>query len=147
MESSDEDDDQKSDETHDSDPESDEYDERNVDDPEAADAEILTDNWAVDVVDTDTAITCHDQTVIANALDKCRRLVKLINKSSILSAFIQRLKIENKVNRALAIDCKSRWSSTHRLISSVLTHKQIITRLFAEKYELDLPRKRLDKSV
>ena len=147
MESSDENDDQKSDETHDSDPENDEYDERSSDDPEAADAEILTDNWAVDVVDTDTAITCHDQTVIANALDKCRRLVKLINKSSILSAFIQRLNIENKVNRALAIDCKSRWSSTYRLISSVLTHKQIITRLFAEKHELDLPRKRLDKSV
>ena len=118
MESSDEDDDQKSDETHDSDSESDEYDERSVDDPEAADAEILTDNWAVDVVDTDTAIMCHDQTVISNALDKCRRLVKLINKSSILSAFVQRLKIENKVSRSLAIDCKSRWSSTHRLISS-----------------------------
>ena len=107
MESSDEDDDQPSDGTHDSDHESDEqdeYDESSVGGPEAADAEILPDNWTVDVVNTDAAITCHAQTVITNALDKCRWLVKLINKSSILSAFIQRLKIENKVNRALAVD-------------------------------------------
>ena len=122
MESSNEDDDQPSDEMHDSDHESDEqdeYHESSVGGPEAADAEILTDNWTVDVVDADATITCYDQTVIANILDTCRWSVKLINKSSILSTSIQRLKIENKVNWALAIDCKFRWSSTHRLISSV----------------------------
>ena len=90
---------------------SNEADESSVDGPEAANAEVLTDNWNVDVVDTDTAITCHDQTVIANALDKCPRLVKLINKASMLSSFIQRLKIANKVNRSLAIDCKFQYSS------------------------------------
>ena len=93
--------------------EADEYDEGSVGSPEAADAEILTDNCIVVVVDNDTVVTCHAQTVIANALDKCRRLVKLINKSSILSGFIQRLKIENKVNRSLTIDYKSQWSSTY----------------------------------
>ncbi|CAF1570309.1 unnamed protein product, partial [Rotaria sordida] len=82
---------------------------------------------------------------VSQAIQKCRGFIKTINKSSILSNFINSQKEKDKLTNSLIIDCKSRWSSTHRLILSILSHKSIIGRLFAEKYQLNLTRKQHEK--
>ena len=104
-------------------------------------SEVIIDNWEEGVVEDVSSISCLEQYTTSQALEKCRGLVKTINKSSILSNFFDHQKIELSLTNSLMIDCKSRWSSSHRLIQAVLMHKSIINRLYAEKYDLNLSKK------
>ncbi|CAF1498789.1 unnamed protein product [Adineta ricciae] len=113
-------------------------------DPNAT-PDAVHDNWEEGVVVDRSSIACIEQYTISQAIQKCRGLVKTINKSSILSSFVSYYKTKTNVKNSLIIDCKSRWSSTHRLIQSILLHKQIIGRQYAEKYDLNLTNKQLTK--
>ncbi|CAF3226221.1 unnamed protein product, partial [Rotaria socialis] len=108
-------------------------------------SDVVNDNWEEGVLEDLTSITCIEQYTINQAIKKCRDFVKAVSKSSILSNFINKEKGKDKLSNSLMIDCKSRWSSTHRLVQSILFHKSIIGRLYAEKYELNLTRKQLIK--
>ncbi|CAF3328630.1 unnamed protein product [Rotaria socialis] len=108
-------------------------------------SDVVNDNWKEGVLEDLTSITCIEQYTINQAIKKCRDFVKAVSKSSILSNFINKEKGKDKLSNSLMIDCKSRWSSTHRLVQSILFHKSIIGRLYAEKYELNLTRKQLIK--
>ncbi|CAF4375234.1 unnamed protein product, partial [Rotaria magnacalcarata] len=108
-------------------------------------SDVVNDNWEEGVLEDLTSITCIEQYTISQAVQKCRDFVKAVSKSSILSNFINKEKSKDKLTNSLMIDCKSRWSSTHRLVTSILSHKSIIGRLYAGKYELNLTRKQLTK--
>ncbi|CAF2018070.1 unnamed protein product, partial [Rotaria magnacalcarata] len=108
-------------------------------------SDVVNYNWEEDVIEDQTSISCIEQYTINQAIQKCRGFVKTVNKSSILSNFVNKEKNKDKLNNSLMIDCKSRWNSTHRLVQSILFHKSIIGRLYAEKYELYFTRKQLTK--
>ena len=108
-------------------------------------SDLTNDNWEEGVVEDTPSITCVEQYTINQAIQKCRGFVNTINKSSVLSNFINNQKTKDKLQCTLLIDYKSRWSSSHRLIQSMLLHKSIIGRLYAEKYVLQLTRKQHKK--
>ncbi|CAF1489878.1 unnamed protein product [Adineta steineri] len=105
----------------------------------------VNDNWEEDVVEDYTSIISNEQYYLNKAIQKCRGLIKTIKKSSILSNFINNEKDKINLKNSLILDCKSRWSSTHCLIQSILCYKSIIGQLFAKKYELNLTAKQRAK--
>lgn len=108
-------------------------------------SDMRNDNWEEGVKEDVGSITCTEQFTVSEAVHKCRNFVGIINKSSILSNFINNEKVKDGLTNSMILDCKSRWSSTHRMIQSIVDHKSIIGRLFANKYELNLPRKQRTK--
>ena len=104
------------------------------------------DNWSQDVSRSDTDIGTAEQETISSTIAKCRRLIKTISKSSVLTNFVDRLKIDMKLSRSLALHCPTRWNSTHRLVKSMLINKSLLTRLFVEhKHSLTLTTKQHQK--
>lgn len=95
-------------------------------------------SWEQGVVESDNSVVYAEQLTINQAITKCRCLVKMVGKSSILSMFFAHYKEKLKIKSSMMIDCRSRWNSTFRLIRTVLLHKPIINRLYAEKYGLNL---------
>lgn len=95
-------------------------------------------NWEEGVVESANSAVYAEQLTINQAIIKCRCLVKMVGKSSILSMFFAHYKEQLKIKSSMMIDCRSRWNSTFRLVRTVLLHKPIITRLYAEKYGLNL---------
>src|ERR1700722_3792667 len=67
------------------------------------------DAWTEDIVITEDSIDCIEQNIISMCMDKCRNLVKMISKSTILNEYVSRLKQEYQVTQNLAIDCRTRW--------------------------------------
>ncbi|CAF1422954.1 unnamed protein product [Adineta ricciae] len=108
----------------------------------------LVDNWSQDVVVEFDPSTCvAEQTSIGLLMKKCRTFVKLVNKSSILKGYVDKLKKEFKVKRSLQMDCKSRWSSTHYLLQTMTTYKKLINRLYSEKHDIGLNDKQVKKLI
>ena len=104
------------------------------------DSEVdAVDNWSQEVsVYLDPSDCEADQRLIGDLLKKCRSLVKLVNKSSVLKSHINKSKHEFNVRRSLQLDCKSRWNSTHRLIETILIYKKVINKLNSEKHDIGL---------
>jgi hypothetical protein len=91
-------------------------------------SDVINENWEEGIVEDMASICYNEQYVVNQAIQKCREFVKTVSKSSILSSFINNEKTKDNINNSLLIDCKSRWSATHRLIQSILLHKPIICR-------------------
>jgi hypothetical protein len=102
-------------------------------------------NWEEGVIEDISSISCLEQCTVNKAIKKCRSLVKMVRKSSILSAFFNHHKIQLKIEVSLMGDCRSRWNSTFRLIKAMILYKPIINRLYAERYHLDLTKKQRTK--
>ena len=65
-------------------------------------------------------------------------MIKMINKSTNLTSYIDGLKEVHDVQRTLSIDCKSRWNSTAHMISGIFKHKALIGQLHLDKHGLPL---------
>ena len=50
-----------------------------------------------------------------------------------------------KIIRQLALDCVTRWNSTHYMLQTFLLHKRVFLSLFDQKRQLPIPKKRFDK--
>ena len=85
------------------------------------------------------------QRVISNIMTKCRSLIKMINKSSNLTTYMDQLKVVHKVRRGLSIDCKSRWDSTKFMMENLLLFKRLIVQLHSDKHDLSLNSKQKQK--
>ncbi len=106
----------------------------------------IIDNWSTDVDEDLDPLTGEEiQLQIGVLMKKCRSIVKLINKSSILMNYVVNLKQQLNISRSLQLDCKSRWNSTHRLIESMLIYKKIINKINSEKHDIGLNKKQTNK--
>lgn len=105
----------------------------------------VVDSWEEGIIDDISAFGNLEQLKVNKVVKKCRELVKMIGKSSILSMFIHQRKKKAKIKRSLLIDCRSRWNSTFRLIEAFLLYKPIVNQLYAERYVLDLTKKQLSR--
>lgn len=101
---------------------------------------MSTDFWE-DNVNTDPNLATNLQEVVGNILYKCRSTIKMINKSSNITSYIDQLKDIHNIDRCLSIDCKSRWNSTQYMIENLLKFKLLINQLHLEKHDLYLTNK------
>ena len=113
--------------------------------PNSLSSDII-DNWSMDVDEDVDPFTGEEiQLQIGVVMKKCRSIVKLINKSSILMNYVVNLKQQLNISRSLQLDCKNRWNSSHRLIESMLIYKRIINKINSEKHEIGLTKKQTSK--
>lgn len=105
---------------------------------------LSLDFWDKDVVTTFDSSSDFQQHV-ANLMSKCRSLVKMIKKSTCLTRYMDKLKMDYKIERSLSIDCKSRWNSTKFMIENLLIFKPLIVQLHADKHDLPLLSKQKQK--
>lgn len=106
----------------------------------------IGDNWSIDVIeeiDSTTGETIQED--IGVLMKKCRSIVKLINKSSILMNYVANLKLQLNINVSLQLDCKHRWSSTQYLVEVMILYKRIINKMNSEKYDIGLNKKQTNK--
>ena len=68
---------------------------------------LSNDLWENDVL-TDPDYSNDLQKSIGTVMNKCRSVVKMINKSANLTGYVDRLKVAHKVRHHLSIDCTSR---------------------------------------
>lgn len=99
-------------------------------------SELVFDNWSLDFdMDVNPA---EEQLLISSVLKKCRAISKVMKQSLILSDYFRKEKELAKCDKNIRTDCKSRWSSTHILISSFIILKNLIIQLFSNKKSLKL---------
>jgi hypothetical protein len=73
----------------------------------------VSNNWSIDVIEElDVYAGEMIQQDIGVLMKKCRSIVKLMNKSSILMNYVVDLKKQFNIGLSIQLDCKSRWSST-----------------------------------
>ncbi|CAF4089715.1 unnamed protein product [Rotaria sordida] len=115
----------------------------NVDSSEETEEERYwsSDLWSRDVI-TDLDLANDLQQHISTVLNKCRSLIKMVNKSTNLSRYIDKLKDISKIRRSLSIDCKSRWNSTKLMLENMLKLKSLIIQLHSDKHDLSLTTER-----
>ena len=86
----------------------------------------IVDNWSINVIEyLDSSTNDSLQQRVGDVIRKCRSIVKLINKSSILMNYVLILKKQFNIHHSLQLDCKSRWNSSYHLIEAMLTYKRI----------------------
>ncbi|CAF2972075.1 unnamed protein product, partial [Rotaria sp. Silwood2] len=105
---------------------------------------LSIDLWENDVI-TDSDFSNDLQRSISNIMNKCRSIIKMINKSSNLTSYIDKLKVIHKIPNSLSIDCISRWNSTKFMIGNMLKFKQLIIQLHSDKHDLPITSKRKQK--
>jgi hypothetical protein len=105
------------------------------------------DNWTEDVYELDDGDDkiIHDQDMIICLVKKCRGLVLMIKRSTIITLFFDTERKKLNIKRNLCYDVKSRWNSTYSMIDSFLFLREIIEKLFNHKHNLHLKPKELKK--
>ena len=106
--------------------------------------EEIEDNWASDVIHLDFNIA-YEQEIITNVIKKCRGLVSMVKRSTILTLYIDTLRKKSNVKRNLRNDIKSRWNSTYVMVDSFLVLREVIQNLFYFKHQLKITAKQTEK--
>ena len=96
-------------------------------------------------ITTDPDLSNDLQQTIHKIIKKCRTLIKMINKSSNLTSYVDKLKSVHKIRHGLSIDCKSRWNSTKFMVENSLRFKSLIIQLHTDKHDLSLNSKQGQK--
>ena len=104
----------------------------------------MDDGWAddVDTVDIDEP---HDISTIGELMRKCRSLVSMVKRSTLIRSFFEKESSRFGLRRMLSADVCTRWNSTLHMIESFITLKTVVCKLFDEKSEIGLPRKQSEK--
>ncbi|CAF3882952.1 unnamed protein product [Rotaria sp. Silwood1] len=110
---------------------------------DAVDDEIM-DNWTEGVNESDVNIV-YDQEIIICLMQKCRDLISMIKRSTIITLFFDNERKKKNINRNLCYDVKSRWNSTYCMIDSFLYLREVIDKLFNCKHQLHLRPKQVAK--
>ena len=97
----------------------------------------IVDNWSINVIEyLDSSTDDSLQQRVGDVIRKCRSILKLVNKSSILVNYVLILKKQFNIHRSLQLDCKSCWNSSYHLIEAMLMYKRIINKINSEKHEI-----------
>lgn len=100
---------------------------------------IISDDWCLNLYKSDDKNVVVKEK-IHGTITRCRQLVTMTKKSTILSNYMNQLRNELKVTRGLARDCPTRWNSTFYLIESCLASKNLVAKLFGDKNLLNIRR-------
>ncbi|CAF5008899.1 unnamed protein product, partial [Rotaria magnacalcarata] len=108
------------------------------------DDDEFMDDWTTDVIQSDCEII-REQNMILVVLKKCRGLISMIKRSTILTLYFdaQRKRFKKALN--LCYDVKSRWNSTYCMINSFIVLREIIENLFSNKHQLHITQQQVKK--
>ncbi|CAF4623818.1 unnamed protein product, partial [Rotaria magnacalcarata] len=108
------------------------------------DDDEFMDDWTTDVIQSDCEIVC-EQNMILVVLKKCRGLISMIKRSTILTLYFdaQRKRFKKALN--LCYDVKSRWNSTYCMVNSFIVLREIIENLFSNKHQLHITQQQVKK--
>ncbi|CAF1310165.1 unnamed protein product, partial [Didymodactylos carnosus] len=85
---------------------------------------------------TDTDL---DKVFIGQLMDKVRPFIKMVKKSSILTSYVDDEKLNYPhLKRSLRLDVKTRWNSSHRMLTTFIKFRPIITKLYTNKWSIPI---------
>lgn len=98
----------------------------------------IDDNWSLDLANNHGPNGVDERYKIHGTIIKCRNVVMMTKKSSVLGNYIDQLRNSLNVTRAFSLDCPTRWNSTFYLVESFLISKTLLAKLFGEKNLLNI---------
>ena len=104
----------------------------------------MDDGWADDVF-TSGAHGSHDIISISELMRKCRFLVSMIKRSSLIRSFFEKESSQLGIRRMLSADVCTSWNSTLHMIESFIALKLVVMKPFDEKSDIGLSRKQSEK--
>ena len=108
--------------------------------------DILTDYWKQDIeIDVNDPTLAKVQRLTSLLMIKCRKLICLIKKSSIIMMYIKEQRKLLKIKRDLMKDVCTRWNSSFLMIYAFVISRPIIERLFEHKHDLKIERSQIEK--
>jgi hypothetical protein len=106
--------------------------------------EEMVDNWTTDIVQSDFDIG-GEQDMILFVVKKCRGLVSMIKRSTIITLYFDTERKKSNIKRNLCNDVKSRWNSTYSMIDSFLVLLELVQKLFNYKHQLKIKPKQVKR--
>ncbi|CAF3885577.1 unnamed protein product [Rotaria sp. Silwood1] len=108
--------------------------------------EEILDRWSenVQVAPNDPSLT-NEQKLILFLMTKCRRLINMIRKSSVLTLHFNHQRKILKIKRNVLRDVCTRWNSTYFMIHSLIVVRPIIERLYNDKHNLNITNEQIEK--
>lgn len=106
---------------------------------EEFDCELINDGWDEDVLEDNLELS-YDVVSISQLMKKCRLLISLLKRSSLLKQHFERQCKQIQIHSGLNLDVRTRWNSTLRMIESFIKLKSVVSKLFNDKNEIGLSR-------
>ncbi|CAF1308555.1 unnamed protein product [Rotaria sordida] len=107
---------------------------------------FLYDNWKEDAeVDPNDPTLTKEQQLTLSVLIKCRKLIDMIRKSSILTLYFNKHRKELKKPRNVLRDVCTRWNSSYLMINSLKSVRPIIEKLYNDKHRLNINNDQVEK--
>jgi hypothetical protein len=104
------------------------------------------DHWSENVeVDPDDPTLTKEQQLTLFLMKKCRRLINLIRKSSVLSLYFNHLRKILKKKRNVLRDVCTRWNSTYVMLDSLINVRPVLERLYNDKHDLNITSEQIEK--
>ncbi|CAF3881450.1 unnamed protein product, partial [Rotaria sp. Silwood1] len=108
--------------------------------------DFLYDYWREDAeVDPNDPTLTKEQQLTLSVLTKCRKLIDMIRKSSILTLYFNKHRTELKETRNVLRDICTRWNSSYTMIDSLKTFRLIIEKLYNDKHRLNIKNDQVEK--
>ena len=97
-------------------------------------------------IDPNDPTLAKDQQLTLAVLIKCRKLINMIRKSSILILYFNRQSETLKITRNLLRDICIVWNSSYMMIDSLIIVRPIIDKLYHDKHYLNINCNQIEKS-
>ena len=108
--------------------------------------EKTLDCWSENVqLDPNDSSLAKEQKLILFLMTKCRGLINMIRKSSILTLYFNHQRKILKIKHDVLRDVCTRWNSTYFVIHSLIVVRPIIEHLYNDKYNFNITNEQIEK--
>lgn len=106
----------------------------------------ILDNWSEGVeIDPDDPTLTKEQKLTLALMIKCRCLINMIRKSSVLTLYFNRIRGTLKIQRNVLRDVCTRWNSSYIMMDSLKIVRPILEHLYNDKHDLNITNEQIEK--